>query len=736
MELIERIPLERINAVDAMSYPTFKAMCTKCKNEPERKEYFAQFKRYTNAMQKSKGEMKRLYTYTEATPTKVGGRLFCPNSIQGIAVTIRGYLLDGVCTDIDMKNAHPVILSHICHEHNIPSPCLDYYIANRDSILAQLGEGAKIAFLKSVNTDTMNRTMTDPFFKKFDREMKELHKAIAALPDFDEVAETVPFAKVYNWTGSFINRVLCIYENRILQKMVKVLTKKGIEIMSLMFDGLMVYGNFYNDKALLAELELVTAKYGIKLAYKPHSAELSLADVAEGAEEVEETDQSSAEAVFKKFPNWKYCKGGFYVFDETVGMWSTDIVLIQQLVGKYGGAYTSSIVRCNNVISKLKTLSIDNDWLRLNEKSGLGKILFKNGFYDSVTKKLEPFNPAVVFFGRIGFDYEPTVEPEPTETDDESTEEPDEQSDPDDIAKRFFYLPLGENVGKYMLGLFARALMGKRMKRILFGLGEADAGKSVTVSAIQLAFQDYVGTFNAANLAFSKSSADEAAKLRWALALQNKRLIFSNEIQSTESIDGNMLKKLASESDTLVGRNHGGAETDFLPDFLAVIMANDTPKIKPFDDAVNNRLRIVSYNKHFVDTPTEPDELQKDCSVLEEIRTLDFQQKLVNLVIKFYHLPLVEPEEVMNAKKEWVEETANPLESFLGFYEVSNNPIDFVTTTDVQNFMKDTGISMMKFGKALKKHCDTNGFDKYVNKSKKIDGKVVQCYFGIRERHE
>ena len=82
------------------------------------------------------------------------------------------------------------------------------------------------------------------------------------------------------------------------------------------------------------------------------------------------------------------------------------------------------------------------------------------------------------------------------------------------------------------------------MKKFLFGLVDANNGKSTIVKACQSAFGEYIGSFNAENLCFKTSGADEADQMRWALLLRYKRIIFSNEIKMSTEINGNMIKKL------------------------------------------------------------------------------------------------------------------------------------------------------------------------------------------------
>ena len=44
-------------------------------------------------------------------------------------------------------------------------------------------------------------------------------------------------------------------------------------------------------------------------------------------------------------------------------------------------------------------------------------------------------------------------------------------------------------------------------------------------------------------------------------------------------------------------------------------MANDLPRKKPYDEALNNRVRVINYEKIFVDNPTNQFEVQKDDNI-------------------------------------------------------------------------------------------------------------------------
>ena len=73
------------------------------------------------------------------------------------------------------------------------------------------------------------------------------------------------------------------------------------------------------------------------------------------------------------------------------------------------------------------------------------------------------------------------------------------------------------------------------------------------------------------------------------------------------------MKKLSSEGDALSARMLNQNEQTFVPQFLTILMANDIRQIKPYDDAVDNRVRIISYPKVFIDRePQNEFDLQMD----------------------------------------------------------------------------------------------------------------------------
>ena len=71
-------------------------------------------------------------------------------SLQGLKRDVRKALAHDQYTDVDMVNAHPVILSQLFLKLELACPALERYVAEREAVLAETGLGrdeAKQAFI-------------------------------------------------------------------------------------------------------------------------------------------------------------------------------------------------------------------------------------------------------------------------------------------------------------------------------------------------------------------------------------------------------------------------------------------------------------------------------------------------------------------------------------------------------------------------------------------------------------
>jgi hypothetical protein len=247
------------------------------------KNSFKTLKTFTSQHIKSKGKVTRFFTYSCKSNNDVGGRLFCGNSLQNLTCKFRGFLCNGNTTDIDMCNAHPTILKYLCDINDVPCSSLEKYINNRDDILNQFDDRkvAKKMFLSAINNDKLNRKEKNAFFIEFDKETKRIQKDICKIDDYQHIVN-LHSTKLYNMTGSALNRILCHFENRILQTAISLLTKNQYEIMTPMFDGLIIYGDHYNNNILLNHIteSVENEFYGLNMEwdYKPHNDDIVMPD--------------------------------------------------------------------------------------------------------------------------------------------------------------------------------------------------------------------------------------------------------------------------------------------------------------------------------------------------------------------------------------------------------------------------------------------------------------------------
>ena len=189
-------------------------------------------------------------------------------SLQALPREIRHTIANEFYTDIDIKNCHPVILSFLCAERGIVCKCLNKYNNNRDKFLAELGDRdqAKTLVLSLVNGGrSAADAIEDPpeWLGEFKKELKNIHNQFAKDPAFKiHKKKRVENNNDYNHEASYMNTLLCDFENKILQSIYKGLGSPKNCV--LCFDGLMIPKELTFD---LAKLEAVVEKaLGIEIS--------------------------------------------------------------------------------------------------------------------------------------------------------------------------------------------------------------------------------------------------------------------------------------------------------------------------------------------------------------------------------------------------------------------------------------------------------------------------------------
>jgi len=269
------------------------------------------------------------------------GRMYGFNSIQNVMGNVRGFLCEGITTDIDIANAHPVILHNLCKQQEIDCPYLFQYINDRENTLSRIMEAdnitrtqAKKKVLVATNSNKNIKSASD-FFKGYNREMKIIQDKFLLVEKYDYLK---PFAKKEtNFKGSFINHIMCVYENDLLQLIKKCCEDSQLIIHSLMFDGLMVYGDI--SDGFLKVIEEYIGKNSdfkdIKLTIKEHNTTFELPDgytpiVRKSYKQVKDEFEKFNCKVATSFVNNKndnnniYSRSDFITLHEAVKYWDLE----------------------------------------------------------------------------------------------------------------------------------------------------------------------------------------------------------------------------------------------------------------------------------------------------------------------------------------------------------------------------------------------------------------------------
>lgn len=669
MEFYERYPQEKLIAFHYVKSLTLKQLkdagILTGPNDEERKKYYRIIMNFCDGIIKTNGEVKRLYKFTGGNTwgeeNEGSGRLFCGNSIQGIQKDIRGLFLNGFTTDIDMSNAHPVILRYICKINNEPCPNLEYYINHRDEILSRFEtrEKGKILFLKATNSDKINKKERDEVFKEYDKEMKTIQKNITMKEHYKKIVSDVDSSKLYNWYGSAINRILCNFENKILQVIINELNRRNIEILSPMFDGAILYGIHSNE--LLRELEIAIEKefpnLNMKLTKKDHSSLFQVPDdfevIQSGIDDdasIATDDNEASNILFEKLKDkFKSCQGRLFYKDDKVWIsnrnmiddWIFDFIMDKSKIYRgYDEEKQKPIPYAQNVscAKRLREalyskIIVNNEDYELYDKfhtSTKGKLCFEDGVLDFKAKKFTKWE-------NIKSDdiYTTVIIKRNFET---YFNFPNED-DINDIKNNIFKEAYGNDTD-LALKFYARGIAGHNEdKTWATYLGNRNCGKSLQYDLLKNACEDYVDTFEIGNIMYCRkgSSFDKisSVKLYWTLDLEFVRLAISQEIPDDKKdfvIDGKSIKKLSGGGDTMVARrNYDRFDTKFLMDTTIMAMGNsqlitDTP------DCNETRLEFSSV-RQFI-SQEELDEKLKNPEIFGEYEMKRYKVRNPQLKVK------------------------------------------------------------------------------------------------------
>jgi hypothetical protein len=299
------------------------------------------------------------------------GRLYGSNSLQSVTRIIRHTLCKDLCIDIDIVNAHNVLLQHLLNKHNIEHVFIKYYNENRDELLLELMEmydidrdEAKTICLSIVNGGGGG------WFKKwgisppewlieFQQEIKIIHKKIAKL-------EPLRFQKSKidnpsNPYGTCLNTILCELENFVLSSMIEYCNLKGIKISTLCFDGLLLGKCDLNVKEMN---DFIVKHTGIDV-------KILIKQMNEGISTIIKSNMNKSNETYVN-PDVFNCEEKVVIVKAGLGTGKTtaSIAYINSNKDNFDKIIitTPRITYAKSIFDRLKTESVFDDWVLYNDK--------------------------------------------------------------------------------------------------------------------------------------------------------------------------------------------------------------------------------------------------------------------------------------------------------------------------------------------------------------------------------
>ena len=228
-----------------------------------------------------------LVEYKPSNKSKKGRHFSKTTSLQGISRPVRHTVTHDEYIDIDMTNAHPFEFVALCKTYNFDCSHVLFYIENREKCLASLmewtcsdrdwckqtvlsllngGDCAEIFHYLGVVIPDSCKWISD-----FKTQVEAIHQNFFEHPAFaDHKKELIKQVgqNAFNFNGKLVNKVLCEFENILIQHAMNYCYQKGIEIGANCFDGLLLKkSETLNDEFIKSMEDYVVSEVGIPVKF-------------------------------------------------------------------------------------------------------------------------------------------------------------------------------------------------------------------------------------------------------------------------------------------------------------------------------------------------------------------------------------------------------------------------------------------------------------------------------------
>lgn len=657
-------------------------------------------------------------------------------SLQSFAREIRHTISKGYYVDIDIVNAHPTIFSHICKKYDIDTNYLDKYIKKRDKIIDELLalnntyasetvepiEQYDKGYMKTMILSCLNGGTTaydnlpnkTDWLTSYKKEMTNAHNKLCKIKDTEFAEHKKLTSKKHNIKASFVNKLLCNFENDILKNIVNFFNVRDGDVCVLCFDGLMLpcSDNSLNGHDLAGCEIYVYEQVDIKI-------KLKLKDMDEGFDildsEIEPYDPKTF--VWSKTANNIFeilIKDTFNesFSDETVAnafteMFRGDIMTINDVGDGYYWNHRTCLweLKTAKELMRLMTMldeyfdkliamakkymdEADDDRVthcfkiykdviasrrKLKSSRGMKDAYFiasTDLYNDTFEDTLNINHHLLPIKNKKTIDLSTGIQRDRTRDDLFSFECPVEyvQNANFEHVDKYMATTFCENqeLVNYMQERMGVFLTGETLREIDVWYGCGKNGKTTTSEILRQIMGKFFCTINKAVFIEDPKShqAKGAAHTSHLIPMIGKRLGMSSEVKTGDEFNTTMLKGLSGGDPITYREAYCKDEKTFVSYMKGVLMTNPKPVFDFEDKALIDRLRYVHFNARFVDEPN-PDKANEYLASNDFIQMMkttelnNFFSYLVQGAMRFYARgkKLITPSIVMAAKAEGLRES-------------------------------------------------------------------------------
>lgn len=726
------------------------------------------------------------------------GRLQCNKGIgyQSMENFIRATFCKDLYYDLDMKNAHPTLILQFLNKNNIENKSLTKYIENRDAVIKDLIDHygfsnrvvCKKAFITMLNNGKPKKeiypknVMNVPFIKEFYTDMKrsieQVYKLCKNNDEFKMFYVDKEIAQKYyeedkkhdknvkppttNYMGSTINYVAQWLENRALFHTYQFLNKCGLNVDTLIFDGLHIR-RYYDEKKkefrdldfteLIPKLEeYVFTRMGYRVGFdiKPFDCGIPLDTLQKAAEFCESFKNMYDLTLASKYHELhkedicltsdKRC----FLYREDSKLWkpldgdSLGLVMCEKLTEYFSSYKKDYEIIVRKIIDRLNKIGFyrrlgkayidnikhvkDEDVVNLFNKTNPYLIPYKDKVLDLKTFKSRPREKEDYFTYSVKRDL--------------LLREKEGLKQVELFMKSFFFVGADdENPGYYDLDTFKafKRIQGYSMtglthnKCMFVLLGPSNSGKSTILNLMNICLetegtQMMSGVNEKLFVGVRTNTQPELVIIEGGLRIGTK-----TEFEEKQTLNASYIKELTGDDPIAFRTLYVGDRTIDKCITKFFIGTNEMPHFKSHDSGLDTRLMFIPFRNVF--------DVERDNKKKEDFK-LNCMDYFFTWLCKQAYYFVNKGEQIikspaMLALKREVNEEKNELSDFFSLFEETENEDEFLAGFQLFNLFKKHETHHNLTQKQFACRC-AKLFVNKVKKNKRVNGKMVNSFYKYR----